>query len=400
MFHLADEKDIKEGKITDVYFERTLEIIKKEKGLDKNVVAEVRAHSLPSGYGWAVLAGIDEVAHLLEGLKIKVWSMLEGTFFHSLEPVLVLEGKYSEFARYETSILGLLCQASGIATRAARCKKAAQGKPIYHFGARRMHPGITPMIDRAAYIGGCDGVAVATSARELKEEPIGTIPHALVLIVGDTLKTVRLFHQNISQTVKRVALVDTVGDEKFESIRVAEGLGKDLFAVRLDTPGSRRGDMGEILREVRWELDLRGYKNVKLFVSGGMNEETIAQLSPVADAFGVGTWISNAAVIDFSLDIVEVEGRPLAKKGKRSGKKQVLRCPACLSSQIVAFGDREHSRPKCSCGQKYLPLLKLFLEQGRLAIPPGSPQTIRNYVLGQLEKVSLSQSSQIQKPGV
>jgi len=386
MFHISNPKDIKEGKITDVYFNRTVEIIRKKK-IDRLVVAEVRAKEFPNGYEWAVLAGIDEVAYLLEGLPIKVWWMREGTLFHPLEPVVILEGNYSDFALYETALLGLLCQASGIATRAARCKKVSKGKLIYHFGARRMHPGITLMIDRASYIGGCDGVAVGASAKLLGEDPAGTIPHSLILLVGDTIKATSLFHEVIEPVVKRVALIDTIGDEKFESIRVAEKLGKNLFAVRLDTPSSRRGNFLEILKEVRWELDLRGYKNVKLFVSGGINEERIDRLSSVADAFGVGTWISNAPVIDFSLDIVEVEGKPFSKKGKRSGKKQVWKCTSCGSTWLLPFSS---PAPSCRCGGTTFPLLKLSIDKGELTEPLPSPQEIRKYVLNQLEKVKSS----------
>lgn len=385
MFHISNSKDIKEGKITDVYFNRTVEIIKKKK-IDRLVVAEVRAKDFPDDYKWAVLGGIDEVAYLLEGLPIKVWWMKEGTFFHPLEPVVILEGNYSDFALYETALLGLLCQASGVATRAARCKKASRGKIIYHFGARRMHPGITLMIDRASYIGGCDGVAVGASAKLLGKEPLGTIPHSLILLIGDTVEATCLFHEVIEPLVKRVALVDTIGDEKFESIRVAEKLGKNLFAVRLDTPSSRRGNFLEILKEVRWELDLRGYGNVKLFVSGGINEERIDKLSSVADAFGVGTWISNAPVIDFSLDIVEVEGKPFSKKGKRSGKKQVWKCRSCDSTWLLPFSD---PAPSCSCGGSTFPLLNLSIDKGKLTEALSSPQEIRKYVLNQLKKVSL-----------
>ena len=321
MFHLSNPRDIKEGKITDVYFERTVKIIK-EKNIDKEVVVEIIAKKFPSNYDWAVLAGVDEAAYLLEDLNIKVWSMPEGTVFHPLEPVMVIEGSYSEFAKYETSLLGLLCQASGIATCSARCKKASSGKPIYHFGARRMHPGIAPMIGRASFIGGCDGIAVSKTAEELGEEPVGTIPHALILLVGDTLKTTQLFDEVIEPKVKRVALIDTLGDEKVVAIKVAESLGKNLSAIRLDTPRSRRGNFLEILKEVRWELDLRGFKEVKIFVSGGMNEEAIRLLSPLADAFGVGTWISNSPVIDFSLDIVEVDKSPLLKRGSTQERSE------------------------------------------------------------------------------
>lgn len=386
MFHIYSEEKIKKGIITDIYFNRTVKIIK-EKNLDKVVAAEVRARNLPCGYEWAVLTGIEEVINLAKDLPVKIWAMPEGTLFHPMEPVLLIEGKYSEFAAYETCLLGFLCQASGIATRAARCKKLSGGKPIYHFGARRMHPGITLMIDRASYIGGCDGVAVEESARFLEEEPIGTIPHSLVLLVGDTLETTKLFHQVIEPTVKRVALIDTLGDEKFEALRVAKALGKDLFAVRIDTPASRRGDILEILKEIRWELDLRGYHHVKLFVSGGIDEKKVYQLSNVADAFGIGTWISNAPVVDFALDIVEIDGNPIAKKGKYSGKKQVWRCSECGSNKITPWSKDAGA---CECGGELQPLLKLMVDNGRITESLPSPKKIRESVLRQIEKVKIN----------
>ena len=106
---------------------------------------------------------------------------------------------------------------------------------------------------------------------------------------------------------------------------MAEALGKDLYAVRLDTPSSRRGDFYRILEEVRWELDLRGFEHVKILASGGIDEYEILQLNPLVDAYGVGTSIANAPVLNFALDIMEIEGRPMAKRGKRSGAKHVLR---------------------------------------------------------------------------
>jgi len=121
-----------------------------------------------------------------------------------------------------------------------------------------------------------------------------------------------------------LSLIDTFNDEKFEAIRCAEALGERLTAVRFDTPSSRRGDMVELLREVRWELDIRGYKHVKLFVSGGLDEYEILQLNEVADAYGVGTAISNAPTINFAMDIVEIEGKPIAKRGKMAGGERYL----------------------------------------------------------------------------
>ncbi|GAG08582.1 unnamed protein product, partial [marine sediment metagenome] len=169
------------------------------------------------------------------------------------------------------------------------------------------------------------------------------------------------------------------------ALRVAKALGKNLFAVRIDTPASRTGDIMELLKEVRWELDLQGFKKVKIFVSGGITEEKIALLNSVADAFGVGTYISNAPVIDFSLDIVEINSKPLAKKGKRSGKKQIWQCSSCLTRSILPFRERI---VKCSCGGNFIPLTEQVIKEGKTIIDLPSPQKIRKYVLGQLNKIS------------
>ena len=273
---------------------------------------------------------------MLEGLPVDVWAMDEGTLFGPHQPVLVIEGTYVEWAEYETALLGLLCQASGIATKAARCKRAAGERQVISFGARRMHPGAGPMIERNAFIGGCDGVAVTKSAELIDADPTGTIPHSLVLLFGDTVQALGAFNEVVDPKVRRVALIDTLQDEKFEAIRVAEALGKDLYAVRLDTPSSRRGDFFQILSEVRWELDIRGFEHVKILASGGIDEYEILKLNSLVDGYGVGTSIANAPVLSFALDIMEIEGRPMAKRGKRSGAKQVWRVPGTIDNIVLA----------------------------------------------------------------
>lgn len=385
MFHTASNEAIKSGKITDVYFERGVQILK-SKGIDKWVKGEVRASVLPSNWNWAVVAGVEEVANLFEDLPVNISCMPEGTIFEKEYPVLVLEGKYTDFAVYETPLLGLLCQASGIATKAARCKLAAGERGVYSFGARRMHPAIAPMIERNAFIGGCDGVAVTESARLIGESPVGTMAHALILTIGTEEETFRAFHEVIDPKVRRVALVDTYNDEKFASLKAAETLGKDLFAVRLDTPKSRRGDFLKVLEEVRWELDLRGYDYVKIFLSGGIDENQILEYNHFADAYGVGTAISNAPVVDFSFDLVEVEGKPLAKRGKLSGSKQVYRCKSCYTSRFLPEGK---DPGECKCGGSMEVLLQPLISSGKLKKSPPKPQAIRAYVLEQLSYYSL-----------
>ncbi len=381
-FHIATPEEICSGRVTDVYFERTKKILDVKK-IDKHVMMEARVKRLPQG-DWAVFCGIHEAVALLEGMPVDLWALPEGTLFGAREPVLLIGGNYREFCVYETALLGLLCQASGIATKAARCVIAAQGRPVYSFGARRMHPAIAPMIERAAFIGGCAGVASVVAAELLGEEPVGTIPHALILVMGDSVSATLAFDEVIDKRVKRVALVDTFGDEKFEALENAELLDRNIYAVRLDTPSSRRGDMLEIAREVRWELDIHGYENVKIFISGGLDEDLIPPLNEVADAYGVGTAISNARVIDFGLDIVEVEGDTIAKRGKESGAKQLWVCQSCGKRTITLFA--KPLKACQECGGAVEPKLVQFLKQGHLVRDLPRPQQIRDYVLSQLPK--------------
>ncbi len=388
MFHIADPKEIKEGKLTDVYFVRTMEILKAKK-IDKWVKAEFIAKRFPEDYGWGVLAGIEEASYLLKDLNVNVRAMKEGTIFRAYEPVMEIEGMYTEFGIYETSILGLLCQASGVATKAARCKKAAGDRRVISFGARRIHPVIAPMVERSAFIGGCDGVSVVKDAELLDEEPMGTMPHALILLIGDTVEATKAFDEVIDPRVKRVSLIDTFNDEKVEAIRVAEALGERLFGVRLDTPSSRRGDFQKIIEEIRWELNIRGYGHVQIFVSGGLDENRILSLNPVVDAYGVGTSIINARVIDFAMDIVEIDGRPLAKRGKMSGSKSVLRCSKCYQDKIVPFKNVNDEFNRCSCGGELKELLLPFIKEKKILWDLPKPQAIRDYVLEQLKHFDL-----------
>jgi len=386
-FHVASEPDIKAGQVSDVYFARTVQILR-SRGLTKRVKAEIRLKSFPQpDWSFGVLAGIEEAATLLEGLPVDVWAMDEGTLFGPHQPVLVIEGTYVEWAEYETALLGFLCQASGIATKAARCKRAAGERQVISFGARRMHPALAPMIERNAFIGGCDGVAVTKSAELIDADPTGTIPHSLVLLFGDTVEALAAFNEVVDQKVRRVALIDTLQDEKFEAIRVAEALGKDLYAVRLDTPSSRRGDFYQILSEVRWELDIRGFEHVKILASGGIDEYEILKLNALVDGYGVGTSIANAPVLSFALDIMEIEGRPMAKRGKRSGAKQVWRVPGTIDNVVLAAGK---PAPVGRDGRVAEPMLKPLVMAGKLVrdLPP--PRTLREYVLEQMAGIDIA----------
>ncbi len=385
MFHTAEPKDVLDGKITDVYFERSLRILKAN-GINPVVKAEFIAKNLPDEWPWAIFAGLEEALYLMKKLPVKVRAMKEGTVFYPYEPVMEIEGNYQGFCVYETAMLGLICQASGVATKAARFKKLAGERPVISFGARRMHPVLAPMIERNAYIGGCDGVSVVKSGEIIGEDPIGTMPHALIICMGSTVDAIKAYDEVLEPRFKRVALIDTFLDEKFECLNVAEAMGGRLFAVRFDTPSSRRGNFYRILEESRWELDLRGYKHIKVYVSGGIKEEDVPILNPVVDGYGIGTSISNAPVVDYAMDIMEVQGKPLAKRGKWSGGKRVLRCPKCGRRRIVP---NNKDRYLCSCGKKLEDILIPVLDNGKQLIKTETAKKLRESVLRDLKNISL-----------
>lgn len=382
IFHTASDKEILDGKLTDVYFNRSRKILKQE-GIDKKVRMEARVKNIKGG-DWGIFTGLQNVQNLLKGKDIDLWALPEGSAFRAYEPVLVLETDYKEFAPLETPLLGFICQATGISTKAARIKAAAESQPVYHFGARRMHPSIAPMIGRSAYIGGCDGVAVTKTAEMLGLEPVGTIPHALILILEDSTTATGMFNKVFGDRVKSVALVDTFGDEKFEALENADSI-EGLQAVRLDTPSSRRGDMLEIAREVRWELDLNGFDDVQIFISGGLDEGDIRRLNPIADAYGVGTSISNAPVQDFALDIVEIEGESIAKRGKRSGAKKIFKCEECGDRFVRPWKVNSLTCPDCET--KCTALLEKVIEDGKITDQPEA-EKVREFSLKNRSELS------------
>jgi nicotinate phosphoribosyltransferase len=181
------------------------------------------------------------------------------------------------------------------------------------------------MIERAAYLGGCDMVAVDLAVGRLGIPATGTTPHALALIIGSTAETARAFDEVVEPEVPRTIIIDTFDDEKFGALLAARAIPDSIYAIRMDTPGNRRGNFLDLMREVRWELDRNGFEHVKIFASGGIDVDYILHLNPVCDAYGVGGAIADAPMIDYSLDIVEVAGEDRSKRGKRGGRKRLLR---------------------------------------------------------------------------
>jgi nicotinate phosphoribosyltransferase len=392
-FWLATEEEIKSAQTTDAYFLHTKQVLQKNH-IDSRVVMEVYARDVPYPDNWGILSGVYEAAKLLEGLPVNVWAFDEGSLFVAdsskaiYEPLMVIEGRYVDFVEYENPLLGLLSSSTSVSTRAAKFRMAAGSKLLLSFGTRRVHPALAAMVERACYLAGFDGVSNVLGAKLLKIEASGTMPHALVQVLGSQEKAWRLFDRTISKQTPRVALVDTFWDEKAESIMALDVLGPKLWGVRLDTPASRRGDFPKIAEEVRWELDIRGGKKVKIIASGKLDEDAIARLESVVDGYGVGTAVAYPPVIDLSAKIVEVsEGSRKEFRGKRGGlggRKAVYR-----SSGFKDFVTLEGSaKPPRSTS-----MLKPLIRGGRIVTAFESLDAIRSSVRRSLDEVNTARPS-------
>src|SRR2546422_9383477 len=159
-FYIATADEIRAGRTSDIYFARTLDVLKKAGRSRAKVVAEVTTGALPNGWPWGIFCGLEEVVHLLTGKDVSVWALPEGSLFPPKNargipvPGLTLEGPAEEWALYETPVLGMICQASGIAPQAARIRKLANGEQVLSFGGRRLPPATAAPIARPATLRG------------------------------------------------------------------------------------------------------------------------------------------------------------------------------------------------------------------------------------------------------
>ncbi len=320
MLRTRPSVEILSGATADVYFARANSILDRE-GLDPVVTMEVFCRED------AVVCGMGEATNLIGHVLAHepgaiVEAMADGDLVTPKEVVLRIRARYRAFALYETAMLGMLAQSTGWATAARQCVEAAAPQPVIGFGARHVHPDITDVLDYASIVGGCVGASTPAGARLAGLNPTGTMPHSLVLIFGDTVRAAEAFDRDMPPDVPRIVLVDTFRDEAEEALRVAHALGDKLYGIRLDTPSERGRVTADLVTEIRARLDMEGFGHVTIVVSGGLTPERIRYFkdsgAPV-DSFAVGSYISGATPIDFTGDIKEIDGRPIAKRGRIPG---------------------------------------------------------------------------------
>ena len=323
-------KKIKKGWYSDKYFVRTRKILSNS-GRHPSVIMQVFAKK--RGIFCGGIEAAKTIFKSTDNSKDLIIKLLdEGAKFAPWETVMTIEGDYEKFAHLETIYVGIISRCSSIATNVRKAVNAAAGKPILFFSARFDHYLVQEVDGYAAFIGGVSEVSTDANGYFFKKDGIGTIPHGLIAAFhGNTEDASAAFNEYFENDVKTIALVDFDNNCVETSLKTARVLKEKLYAVRLDTAENivdfflqkkginKKGVCEELVREVRSALDREGFNYVKIVVSGGFNPTKIRKFvknEVPFDLLGVGSYFYKNR-IDFTADIVMVDGRPIAKVGRK-----------------------------------------------------------------------------------
>jgi nicotinate phosphoribosyltransferase len=317
-----------------------------------------------------------------------VWAMPEGTLAFPGEPLMRVTAPMIEAQIMETYLLATLHYQTMIASKAARIVTVARGREVIDFSARSAHGGATSVLAaRAAAIGGCRGTSNTLAGKVFELGTYGTQAHSWVMA-----------HENEAEAFNRfldafpegsVLLVDTYNVRRAVKTMIANG--RKPWGIRLDS-----GDLTADSVWARRLLDRAGWKDVKIFASGDLDEYRIAEIlrkGAAIDAFGVGTALGtpgDAPHLSLIYKLVETEDggkvREAAKfshsKATYPGRKQVFRYAngrGEFSSDKIAVEDEEPNGGE--------PLLAEVMRGGKQKAPPESVAALRERCmknLGQL----------------
>jgi nicotinate phosphoribosyltransferase len=384
------------GLVTDLY-ELTMSSSYLRRGMTAPATFSLFARRLPPDRGFLVAAGLDDVLSALEDFAFDdtdlewlagmdfdpdtldalgqlrftgdVWAIPEGRVFFANEPLIEVTAPLPEAQLVETLVLNQLTYQSALATKAARCTVAANGRAdLVDFSLRRTH-GIEAGMSaaRAAAIAGFAGTSNVEAARRLGIPAVGTMAHSYVEAFPDERGAFVAYAEDFpNRTTFLVDTYDTLTGIK-TAIEVADELDlQSGLGIRLDS-----GDLLDLSKQARRLLDDAGRHDVAIVASGGCDEFVVRQLlddgAPI-DVFGVGTSVgisADAPTLDTAYKLVEYDGRPVMKlstgKETRPGPKQVYRSDLS-SSDLLAT--RTEPAP-----HGHTPLLAEVMRAGRRTAP-------------------------------
>jgi len=382
--------------LTDLYELAMLQVYHRHRMLDV-AVFEFFVRRLPARRGYLVAAGLEQVLEFLEGLHFSageidwlaasgsyddaflehlagfsfrgdVHAMPEGSVYFANEPVLRVTAPLPQAQLVETRVVNLLQFQSLIASKAARCVLAAPGRLLVDFGLRRAHGAEAGLLAaRASYLAGFAGSATVLAGQRFGIPCYGTMAHSYVQAHDHEAEAFARFARARRHDV--VLLIDTYDtlEGARRVVEVAHALAAEgiaVRAVRLDS-----GDLDALSREVRATLDAGGLREVRIFASGGLDEDVLAALvaagAPI-DGFGIGTSLdvsADAPYLDCVYKLQEYAGEPRRKrstdKATWPGRKQVYRrhdAAGTMLEDVVSLEDDAHE------GE---PLLEPVMREGR-----------------------------------
>ena len=236
----------------------------------------------------------DEFLNYLSNFKFScdVWAIPEGTPIFPNEPIITVKGPIIQSQLIETLILLAFNHQTLIATKANRIVRAAQGRPVMEFGARRAQ-GFDAAVygARAAVIGGCASTSCLLAAQKFGLNPSGTMAHSWIQTFDDEYEAFSIYAKQYPDSC--VLLVDTYNVIKSgipNAIKVFDNvlkpLGKRPVGIRIDS-----GDITYLSKKARKMLDAAGYADCHIIASNSLDEHIISDMllqGARVDSFGVG----------------------------------------------------------------------------------------------------------------
>ena len=306
---------------------------------------------VPDKGGYAIMAGLEQLIEYMNNLKFTdedieylenlnlfrsdfidylrdfkfscdVWAVPEGTVIFPQEPIVTVKGPVMQALMVETMLLLTINHQSLIATKANRIVRAAEGRPVMEFGARRAHGyGAAYYGARAAIIGGCSGTSCVLTAKDFGVKASGTMAHSWVQLFKDEYTAFKTYAEKYPDSC--MLLVDTYNVLKSgipNAIKVFDEvlkpLGKRPVGIRIDS-----GDITYITKKARKMLNDAGYPDCKICVSNSLDEYLIRDMifqGAQVDSYGVGERLitaSSEAVFGgvYKLSAVEKDGAIIPK---------------------------------------------------------------------------------------
>jgi nicotinate phosphoribosyltransferase len=316
-----------------------------------------------------------------------VWALPEGTVAFAEEPLLQVAAPVAEAQLVETYLLSVINYETLVATKAARVVRAAAGKAVLEFGARRAQgPEAGVRAARAAYVAGCSATSNVLAGMLYGIPLAGTAAHSWTQAFPSERESFEALLDSFPDTA--ILLIDTY--DTLAGAGLAAGLGRKIAGVRLDS-----GDLVTLSRQVRKILDCHGLSETRIIASGDLNEDKIAEIiaagAPI-DFFGVGTEMvtsRDVPALNVIYKLVETEesGRVDYKtkysshKAYSPGRKQVFRFSVNgrFDRDLIACAGETHTGAQ--------PLLQPVMKQGQRLIPRPAIDAIRAHAKDNLDRL-------------